>query len=445
MKRVPIILASLTCSGLFAAAQTGAVSSDPPTEAFLSSQEDSELTRLEATYAIQLIDARRALGEQYLVALKNLQQDLTDRQRIEQALLVKMERERITELLDSAAELSVPTAGARPATLTELSPQTARCSGGPLFDEKREHIRNWTAAGGSALWDLDAEMAAGRYEIIVKFSAGRDAGGTFQVMVGSETPVRGSVETLDTNGWSEAQSMLAGTVPIGPESRTLSILCDSLTQPYLWALKGITLAPEGTWQQMEADRIAEGDSSSTKSKPSAAPLGELSILKGARLSTGESPTAAHSFYIIHEGKRMQLRLYGVDAPYPGDPTDREYQGDVRRAFRSADATIANDTADRAWSFTRSLLSTNPFNVYTYNESAPPIGGRVHAFVAVGGRTLGEALIENGFAVTIRMNDQALLPDDSKPRDYQKKLRTLESAARAKRIGIWRKPEAKKGK
>lgn len=442
MKRVLITLASLACSAPFVTAQTGAVSSDPPTEAFLLSHEDSELTRLEASYAIQLIDARRALGEKYLVALKNLQQDLTDRQRIEQALLVKMERERITELLDSAAELSVPTAGARPATLTELSPQTARCSGGPLFDEKREHIRNWTAAGGSALWDLDAEMAPGRYEVIVKFGAGRDAGGTFQVTVGSQAPLRGSIETLDTNGWGETQTMLAGTIAIGPESRTLSVLCDSLRQPYLWTLKGVTLAPVGTWQQMEADRITEADGSSTKDKLPTEPLGTLQTLKGARLGTGESPNTAHSFHVIHEGKRMHLRLYGVDSPYTGDPTDREYQGEIRRAFRGADPTIANETAGRAWLFTRSLLSTKPFNVYTYAESAPPIDGRVHAFIAVDGRTLGEALVENGFATTVRMNAQALLPDDGKPRDYQKKLRTLESAARAKGIGIWQKPAQK---
>ena len=274
---------------------------------------DPELQALEDEYAQSLIAVRRELGERYLLALKRLQDDLTTRQQIEEALLVKLERERVAELLDSAPELEAPTAGALPQATVVLDPARARCAGGTLYETTYRRIRNWTAAGSRAEWDLDADMPPGRYEVIVEYAAGSDAGGDFELVVGTAEAVRSSVSTNAASSWKTVTKMLAGTVPINADSRALSLTCVSLRQPYLWTVHSVTLAPPGTWEEMERARIEEALAGSTP-QPAGSKLGELEALKGARLDPTAAATRADRFTITHGGQNLPIRLYAVTAP-----------------------------------------------------------------------------------------------------------------------------------
>ena len=217
---------------------------------------DAELEKLENGYANALTEARRSIADEYLKALKNLQESLVKRNQLEQALLVKAERERITELLERPPELDSPTSGTHPAKSTKLELHLGRCSGGVLYDEKRASIRNWTAAGGRVVWDLDADMPAARYEVIATYRAGRDAGGTFELRTAKDAVLPGRVTSTQDSNWDDDKQQLVGTIAIDPDSQTLTVSATSLQQPYLWALRGISLEPVGTWEKRSSSAPA---------------------------------------------------------------------------------------------------------------------------------------------------------------------------------------------
>ncbi len=213
---------------------------------------DLELHALEKRYAEHLSAVRDELGAPYLAALKRLQDSLAERGELEQALLVQNERRRVADLLGRPPQIGAPAAAARPPAAATLPVERARVSGGVRYDERRAALLNWTAAGGTATWALDADHPAGRYELIVTFTAGRDAGGSFEVTTLGGASARGSVETTPQSDWAEARQMLAGTFEIDADSRELSITATSLQQPYLWALSGAELVPEGTWEKRQS-------------------------------------------------------------------------------------------------------------------------------------------------------------------------------------------------
>jgi hypothetical protein len=228
---------------------------------------DPDIQIIEDEYATGLIKVRRELGEQYLIVLKRLQDALTVRKQIEQALLVKLERERISELLESALILEAPTAGATLLQEIELVSAKARCAGGTRYDGKKGRIRNWAAAGATATWDIDPETPPGRYEFIVEYAAGNDAGGSFELIAGEAEPVLCKVVTDSGNDWNDKKSMLAGSVVIGPGTNTLSLTCTTLRHTYLWALYSAKLAPQGRWEEMEKIRLAEERDAADASTP----------------------------------------------------------------------------------------------------------------------------------------------------------------------------------
>ncbi len=391
---------------------------------------DQELQALEEAYAEEVIKVRRELGEKYLVALKRLQDELTVRRQIEQALLVKMERERVADLLETAPAIEAPTAGAQPLVTVRLSPSRARCSGGAEYDESRKGIRNWTAAGAAALWDLDAEMPPGSYEVIAHYSAGRDAGGGFEVVDQVGDPVRGRVSTDRSSDWDDKKDMLVGQLVISADSQTLSVTCTSLRQPYLWVLRGITLGPEGTWREIE-EKGAQEDGDKPK-KPARRPLGELRVLEGARLLISD-PGSGDSFFVRHDGETIHIRLYGVDAPHPSrqNPMNRTLLG---KSGIEADAKDLHAIGKKGWSFVRTYLRSGPFRIYTYMEESRT-DDRYYAYVVKGGSTLGEALVTRGLAIPAPPS--APLPDGTKPADYSKKLNAAAEAARSEKLGIWK--------
>ncbi len=216
-----------------------------------SPQEDAEIQALEDEYATAIVAVRSDLGEKYLNALKELQVAFTTRRQIEQALLVKIERERITEILKTAPLIDAPSAGAQPQHAVTLDISLAHCSGGARYDDDRRGIRKWGTIGATALWDLDAEIPPGRYEIILRYATGPNEGGAFEVFAGGADSVQGSIAADPDADWSTRRNMLAGTIVIGPDTRTFAITCTSLERAYLWILYGVTLAPPGTWDQME--------------------------------------------------------------------------------------------------------------------------------------------------------------------------------------------------
>lgn len=246
------IFAGLSLAAFTAAAQD-ATSSDLDTEKTKISNpaEDPEIQALENEYAAKIVAVRRDLGEKYLNALKGLQHTFTTRRQIEQALLIKLERERIGEVLETDPIIDAPSAGARPQHEVTLDIAMARCSGGARYDERRQRIRNWDTVGATALWDLDAETPPGRYELIVNRSTGPGEGGSFEIFAGNADAVQGTVATDPDAAWDKQERMLAGVVVIGPDTRTLAITCTSLEKSYLWILYGVTLAPPGTWVEME--------------------------------------------------------------------------------------------------------------------------------------------------------------------------------------------------
>ena len=228
---------------------------------------DPDIQALEDEYAAGLIKVRRELGDQYLIALKRLQDALTVRKQIEQALLVKLERERITELLESAPILEAPTAGATILGEVDLVASKARCTGGTSFDEDKGRIRNWTAAGATATWDIDPETPPGRYEFIVKYAAGKDAGGSFELLAGEAEPVSCKVVTDPDHDWDDRQQMLVGSVVVGPATRSISLTCTTLRHTYLWALYSAKLVPQGRWEMMEKIRMDKERDAATDATP----------------------------------------------------------------------------------------------------------------------------------------------------------------------------------
>lgn len=140
-----------------------------------------------------------------------------------------------------------------------------------------------------------------------------------------------------------------------------------------------------------------------------------------------------SFRIKSGTNEFILRLYFVDAP----ETNLRYPERTREQSEYFRATLeetmkAGVEADKA---VRDVLR-GPFVVWTRWASA---GGRskdrrYYGMVEVGGKDLGEILVNKGLA---RPKGAAVnLPHGQKVRDEFDKLRQLEDEAKMKRAGIW---------
>lgn len=151
-----------------------------------------------------------------------------------------------------------------------------------------------------------------------------------------------------------------------------------------------------------------------------------------------------SFHVRANGKEFIFRLYFTDTP------ETEDRFPERVAEQAAYFGIKPEAALRigkiAAEFTRAKLSKE-FTVYTRfqfakGESRLP---RYYAFVMVGDQTLEELLVGNGLARVFGM--PAILPDGTRPKDFEEHLRTLEAKAKSQKLGGWSRgaaPEQKAG-
>jgi len=141
-----------------------------------------------------------------------------------------------------------------------------------------------------------------------------------------------------------------------------------------------------------------------------------------------------SFHVKCGTDEFIVRLYFVDAP-EADTEDRqrsqeqtEYLGvtlenNIRAGVKARDAV-------------NELLRAAPFVVWTRRASASGRSKqpRYYGLVEVGGKGLAEILVSKGLARTkgVRAN----LPSGEKSKEYEEKLRGLESSAKEKQVGIW---------
>jgi endonuclease YncB( thermonuclease family) len=140
-----------------------------------------------------------------------------------------------------------------------------------------------------------------------------------------------------------------------------------------------------------------------------------------------------SFHVACSGKEYVFRLYFVDAPETSDEPEerlREQQkhfGVTHPLLKEAGAAARQFTAEQL---------KHGFSVTTRWENAGGRGRlpRFYAFVNARGRDLGELLVARGLART--HGEDAILPNGVRAKDHRAKLRSMEKAAREKRIGIW---------
>jgi endonuclease YncB( thermonuclease family) len=137
---------------------------------------------------------------------------------------------------------------------------------------------------------------------------------------------------------------------------------------------------------------------------------------------------------VHDGtKEFTLRLYYVDAP----ESTLTYPERVRQQSEhfgiTLDATLK--TGARAKERTRELLR-EPFVVRTRWATAAGRGRetRYYGLVEVGGKSLAELLVGEGFARAKGVAPN--LPSGEKASAYMKRLENLEREARQKRLGAW---------
>jgi endonuclease YncB( thermonuclease family) len=141
-----------------------------------------------------------------------------------------------------------------------------------------------------------------------------------------------------------------------------------------------------------------------------------------------------SFHVKCGTDEFIVRLYFVDAP-EADTEDRQRSQEQTEYFG---VTLENNirAGVKARDAVNELLRAAPFVVWTRRASA---GGRskqlrYYGLVEVGSKGLAEILVSKGLARTkgVRAN----LPSGEKSKEYEEKLRGLESDAKEKRVGIW---------
>lgn len=165
----------------------------------------------------------------------------------------------------------------------------------------------------------------------------------------------------------------------------------------------------------------------------------FTILRGAKILEHRN-NDGDSFHIAHDGKEHEFRLYFVDCP---ESRLHQYNGDrIRQQGRyfgglSTDRTIAIGRDAKA--FTRQLLESEPFTIYTRWQPVYD-SGRYYAFVFLpdgdgGGEELSEKLVRAGLC---RIHTEgAALPDGRPKKDFAQHLRALEKEAKARKRGAWK--------
>ncbi len=205
----------------------------------------------------------------------------------------------------------------------------------------------------------------------------------------------------------------------------------------LWLLLIAAAVAIQLWEPRPEQKPTSEPPPVVKKSPAPQPTKGYEVLDGCSLVEDRN-NDGDSFKIRHDGGVHEFRLYFVDAPekrlhqYNGERLDEQgrYFGGLDR-----EQTIALGQA--AQSLALELLRRESFRVETRWQ---PVfdSGRYYAFVFFerDGEELSEKLTRAGMARIHTMG--ADLPDGRRRRDFERHLKSLESGARERGVGGWRR-------
>ena len=152
-----------------------------------------------------------------------------------------------------------------------------------------------------------------------------------------------------------------------------------------------------------------------------------------------------SFYVDLDGRKVQLRLYFVDAPekYISDRYENQQRRVAEQAREMGGVTSEQivEVGKAAKLFVERELKGKTFTVYTYWEEVYD-GDRYYGFVELAdGDYLGNKLIENGLARIHTKGpgskeNPVPTPDGKKFFDHRDMLESLERKAQKADLGTW---------
>lgn len=158
------------------------------------------------------------------------------------------------------------------------------------------------------------------------------------------------------------------------------------------------------------------------------------VILGARLHP-HPDNDGDSFHLEHNGQVHEFRLYFADCP----EKKRHHLNGQRLAeqgayFDGLDEARTLALGRQAEAFTRDLLTTQPFTLFTKWHKVYD-SGRYYAFVVFAdGVDLSARLVQAGLA---RIHTRGTtLPTNQDAKTHELELRRLEAVARERRLGGW---------
>ena len=152
-----------------------------------------------------------------------------------------------------------------------------------------------------------------------------------------------------------------------------------------------------------------------------------------------------SFYVNHQGRTFELRLYFVDTPetYLSHSSQRERVADQGKALGGLDEAETLQLGKEAAQYTRNLLLNRPFTVYTYWEKVR-YSDRIYGFAVLPGSNqfLSEGLVEQGFCRIYTKGpgsryEPVPTPEGKSFIQHRNELYALERKAKRLKVGAWK--------
>ena len=410
---------------------------DVPAAASSAESNDPELDLLEEKYLTELTKARSDLGAQYLAALERLQESLTKSQAFDQALLVKQEAERVTEMISQRMESAQPLPSEPSYDPVVLLPADADLNG-KISLSKANILYRWER-GGSASWFLPGDMPPGTYEIIMNRSCSLGEGGVYTVSVG-ENVISGSI--VGEGAWTDWAQVHVGDLEIesGTEEE-LKITASRVTSKSLMNVRQVIVAEKGTWERIQSGEDIETITSASNGKSTRKGGGLLQQFEGVILTNDdEHPLDGDSFHVNYKGDNYHLRLFWVDAPMDsGELTDADTRASVEEeaAYFGITPEASIKVGQAAAAYVKELLAGKNFSVLVGRRTSYSGKGesRKMAMLKVGNKYLSQLLVENGL-VRIHGAQISAIPDGPTLTEYMDILNAAEEKAREQRKGAW---------
>lgn len=198
------------------------------------------LQALENDFEKNLAVKIQTLYEPYRAALNKLYIKKVKAGKLEEALAVKREIERIKlihAIPSTKPEKGSATAGEKGSFL--LLASNAILAGSIRFDNESQRLIDWKKAG-SARWKLD-QLPQGTYFATLNYHSGPFAGGRFQV---SQEKSTATFSIKGSGKWQEQKRLDLGEVIVGKTAGTLLLtILDTRTQGIM-ELSRVTLTPK---------------------------------------------------------------------------------------------------------------------------------------------------------------------------------------------------------